>query len=123
MHSSAPPLWPPSDDAFLRLTTLDVSYNCLASDALQTLGDLPSLEHLDLSGNDLGALPSEVGPFSSLRKLVLANCGIDGAALLPLAPLPSLEELYMVRRAPCNTWNAFLPTAVVPATAHPSTPP
>jgi len=86
---------PLREDAFLRLSFLDASYNRLDGSALPPLGDLPSLAHLDLSGNDLGPLPDPVGGFPALRKLVLCNCGLDGQALLPLGPLPRLSELYL----------------------------
>ena len=83
------------DDAFLRLTMLDLSYNFLSAETLPALSELPSLAQLDLSGNTLGPLQPVLGPFPALLRLLVANCGLDGADLLPLSALPALQELYM----------------------------
>ena len=45
---------------FLKLKNLDLSYNNLSDTALLTLGTLPSLKELKLTGNNLVALPVEM---------------------------------------------------------------
>ena len=51
----------------------------MLSELPESIGDLASLEELNLHGNqELKALPSTIGSLSKLKKLVAADCGLSG---------------------------------------------
>ena len=59
------------------LEVLNLSYNGLDSDAILTLADLPRLRQLDVSRNELTALPADMSGFHSLQVLNFIACSIN----------------------------------------------
>ncbi len=58
------------------LLSLDLSDNGYTAFPAIVFAHLANLEFLDLSGNDLGSLPAELGHMSALRHLRLSNIGL-----------------------------------------------
>lgn len=56
---------------FARLEVLNLAYNALTVDAVASLAQLPCLRELDLTANQLNALPADWASFLELRRLVL----------------------------------------------------
>ena len=82
--------------SFLRLTTLNLSFNQLSAGELEGLGVLTSLERLDLSCNNLRRLPLSMRFLSSVRQLALENNKFEGGSvLLSLADMPQLAEVNL----------------------------
>jgi Leucine-rich repeat (LRR) protein len=76
------------------LQALDISYNKLTQESVLSLAYLPNLRELDLSGNNLMTLPSQMCLFSNLERLVLEhNKFSDNTIFHELALLPMLREL------------------------------
>ena len=78
------------------LEVLNLSYNGLDSDAILTLADLPRLRQLDVSRNELTALPADMSGFHSLQVL---NCDHNmlgtESCWYSLCLLPSLLSLSL----------------------------
>lgn len=76
------------------LQCLDLSYNKLTPDSILNLAILPNLRELDLSGNNLGTLPSQMDLFINLERLVLEHNKIsDNDIFIELSTLPKLRDL------------------------------
>ena len=81
---------------FEKLLFLDLSYNKLTHRSVQSLDTLPSLRELDLCGNNLRGLPSEMYRFYTLEKLLLDNNKIDDNGIFSvLCTVPNLRHLSM----------------------------
>jgi Leucine-rich repeat (LRR) protein len=82
---------------FYELRVLDISFNFIkATDILGAEAEwarLPSLQELDLSGNDFRKAPEAIGSFPSLRKLSLEYNQLTSECLKPLSALPVLQHL------------------------------
>ena len=89
-----------------RITGLDLAGLGLNGRIPPELGDLASLEHLNLSYNTLtGGIPSELGKLTNLRTLELAGNALTG----PIPPeLGGLEILFFLRLAG-NDFHGCLP--------------
>ncbi|XP_020238756.1 probable disease resistance protein At4g27220 [Cajanus cajan] len=79
------------------LTSLQALYlcKCMLED-IATVGEITSLEILNLEKSELRELPAEIGKLSNLRLLDLTDCSTLG--VIPcnvISSLTSLEELYM----------------------------
>jgi len=78
---------------FHALTSLDLSYNSLTLHSVQNLDFLPSLKELDLCGNNLCGLPSEMYRFIALEKLMLDNNKMDDNSIFNLlCTMPKLRQ-------------------------------
>ena len=76
------------------LQCLDLSYNKLIPDSVLSLSILPNLRELDLSGNNLITLPSQMNLFINLERLVLEHNKIsDNEIFIELSTLPKLRDL------------------------------
>lgn len=69
------------------LQVLDLSYNFLSVDSVKELTSIPSLTDLNLSGNDIPALPPDLSGFRVLRKLSLRRNRL-GQQYQPLPIIP-----------------------------------
>eukprot|EP00803_Ostreobium_quekettii_P006543 evm.model.scf_589.2 EVM.evm.TU.scf_589.2 scf_589:3095-8437(-) len=85
------------EGAFESLEVLDLSFNRLSADVLVSgnspLSRLPRLMELDISGNDLRALPLVLGPFPSLWKLKAQSNFLRSGVLRPLCALKRLRRV------------------------------
>ena len=87
---------PPELGDLSSLNMLDVSGNNLSGTIPPELGNLSSLEELYLFGNTLsGMIPPELGDLSSLKVLVLFGNALSGTIPPELGDLSNLEELYL----------------------------
>ncbi|KAL2327760.1 hypothetical protein Fmac_021187 [Flemingia macrophylla] len=79
------------------LTSLHALYLCKCMlENIATVGEITSLEILNLEKSELRELPAEIGQLSNLRLLDLTDCSSLG--VIPsnvISSLTSLEELYM----------------------------
>ncbi|TKY66610.1 Disease resistance protein [Spatholobus suberectus] len=79
------------------LTNLQALYLCKCMlEEIATVGEITSLEILNLEKSELRELPAEIGQLSNLRLLDLTDCSTLG--VIPrnmISSLTSLEELYM----------------------------
>ncbi|PRP77558.1 X-ray radiation resistance-associated protein 1-like [Planoprotostelium fungivorum] len=74
------------------LECLDLSYNKLNVESLESLSRLPKLYHLDLSFNDIKSLPHfDSEAFPSLNTLVLENNKLNRDSIIPLSTLNQLN--------------------------------
>ncbi len=79
---------------FNQLMYLDMSYNQLQYQCVEHLYDLPMLKELDLSGNALRHLPSDLFRFESLEKFILQYNKFDDNQLFrSFATMPALRYL------------------------------
>lgn len=79
---------------FENLLYLDLSYNSLTPEAVLELSAMPRLKEVDLSGNQLRALPADLSGFAVLEKLVLEyNKFDDNAVFVSIATIPNLRAL------------------------------
>lgn len=81
-------------ERFTSLQFLDLSYNRLSFSSTLSLGTLPSLRELNLSGNQLQKLPMMKGSFQSLEKINLENNKFEGSAVFEiLCDVPNLRDI------------------------------
>lgn len=59
--------------SFSLLEVLNLSYNALSSDAILALTEMPRLRQLDLSRNELTALPGDMSGFRTLQVKTAAD--------------------------------------------------
>lgn len=79
---------------FNRLLYLDLSYNRLSVESILSLSVLPMLKELDLCGNDLSALPSDLSNFQCLEKLLLEYNKFDNNRIFQiLSTLPNIRHI------------------------------
>lgn len=79
---------------FSRLMYLDLSYNRLSTESILALAGLPQLKELDLCGNDLTMLPSDLSNFYSLEKLLLEYNKFDNNRIFQiLSTLPNIRHI------------------------------
>ena len=113
--------------AFLKLSSLDLSFNMLSSHALAALSRLPALRTLDLTCNEIADIPAELAApphpgdapaFARLEALALGSNSLDGAAVAALSALPSLKVLLL----PKNRISALPapPSAAAPGALPPA---
>eukprot|EP01062_Namystynia_karyoxenos_P033421 TRINITY_DN2459_c2_g1_i1.p1 TRINITY_DN2459_c2_g1~~TRINITY_DN2459_c2_g1_i1.p1 ORF type:complete len:670 (+),score=195.34 TRINITY_DN2459_c2_g1_i1:70-2010(+) len=82
--------------AFQRLETLNLSFNALGTDSLDSLFELPCLVRLDLSCNDLVDLPHDLSRLENLRQLALENNRLEREQVFEaLGTLPQLQEVNL----------------------------
>ncbi|XP_057446714.1 disease resistance protein RPS2-like [Lotus japonicus] len=97
------PSLPPSLGLLTNLQSLSL-FKCMLED-ISIVGQIPTLEILNLENSELKELPAEIGEMTHLRLLYLTDCSTLGE--IPcnlLSSLTSLEELYMGN---CNIqWEA-----------------
>uniref|UniRef100_G1SER2 Glycoprotein Ib platelet subunit alpha n=1 Tax=Oryctolagus cuniculus TaxID=9986 RepID=G1SER2_RABIT len=106
---------PPLGPALPALTTLDVSYNQLASLSAGALDGLSQLRELCLQGNKLKALPPGLlAPMRQLRKLNLAENQLHELPPQLLAGLGYLNTLYLHRNWLRNIPNGFFGNLLLP---------
>ncbi|EDQ84981.1 uncharacterized protein MONBRDRAFT_29661 [Monosiga brevicollis MX1] len=87
------------------VTRLDLSHNKLSKTGLRALGTMPALRELDLTHNELRALPINLGEdnggrllFLQLRRLWLDDNQLHGPSVFQaLAPLPNLRHVTLER--------------------------
>lgn len=79
------------------LTNLQALYLCKCMlDDIATVGEITSLEILNLEKSELRELPAEIGQLSNLRLLDLTDCStLEVIPRNVISRLTSLEELYM----------------------------
>ena len=79
-----------------RVVWMQLRENNLAGPIPTELGNLASLERLDLSGNPLsGTIPAELGNLAHLRDLVLQNDALSGPIPAELGNLTNLRSLWL----------------------------
>jgi hypothetical protein len=84
------------NSGFSYLAVLDLSYNSLTVESIQSLHVLPGLRQLDLSGNGLTSLPSEMFQFKDLDKLILThNQFTDDKIFIILSYVPKLRHINL----------------------------
>ena len=81
------------------LEVLNLSFNGLGSEAVLALADLPVLRLLDLTKNELAALPADMTGFAQLQTLNCDDNRLGGRDSLwtSLATLPNLTALSLAR--------------------------
>lgn len=76
------------------LQILDLSYNKLTQDSIISLTTLTNLKELDLSGNNLLTLPTQLSLFVNLERLILEHNKLsDNEIFYSLSLIPNLREL------------------------------
>ena len=81
---------------FLSLKFLDLSYNSLSPGSISSLGCLKHLKELNLCGNFLTSLPTQMESFNVLEKLLLENNKFESADIFhSIADLPNLREVSL----------------------------
>ncbi len=76
------------------LRSLDISYNKLTQESVLALSMIQNLQELDLSGNNLMTLPSQLELFCNLERLALEHNKLSGNEIfLDLSRIPRLREL------------------------------
>jgi hypothetical protein len=77
---------------FPKLLSLDLSYNKIDTESIRSLYILPLLRDLDLSGNELPAIPRDLHHLRSLEKLILERNKLDDIDTFPiLSRLPQIR--------------------------------
>ena len=106
-----------SDEMFPELHTLHLSYNRIPKDHLFSLGNLKSLQVLNLASNNLGSLPMNLSFLQSLQELNLAanNFVSDAtrnagpAIFKALSTIPLLRKLNLSRNRFAEFHSELLP--------------
>ena len=83
---------------FDNLRTLDLSYNSLSEESVAALGAIATLKELDLCGNNMRMLPSDLAAssFVSLERLMLENNKFESSDVLTvLGCLPCLRHISL----------------------------
>ena len=84
------------DTGFDNLWYLDLSYNSLTIQSIQNLSTIQNLKELDLCGNELKFLPSEMFRFQNLDKLILEHNKFEDIRIFFLLSLiPNLRFLSL----------------------------
>lgn len=60
-------------DDFPQLETLNISYNKINFAGVQNLMNIKKLKSLDLTGNGLTAMPSDLAKFANIEELILTD--------------------------------------------------
>ena len=85
------------DQTSIRLRYLDISYNKLDGSLSSVFDYLPSMQHLDLSGNAfVGSFPSNTG-WLGIEFLAASSNSLTGAIPVGWPALSTFEEIPMVR--------------------------
>ena len=79
--------------SFVTLDTLNLAYNNICGEDINSLKPLPRLARLDLSGNPLLKLPRDLSQLDTLVQVAMERAGLDNCAVAALATLPNIEEL------------------------------
>ncbi len=83
-----------SEDIFVHLMALDLSFNRIDVKSIQSLYVLPVLRDLDLCGNELCELPLDMAAFTCLEKLLLERNKLqDPECMVILSTIPNLRIL------------------------------
>jgi Leucine-rich repeat (LRR) protein len=83
-------------EGFRNLQYLDMGYNALDSFALISLTLLPNLREVDLSGNNITDLPTQLSSFPALEKIVLDNNKIkDRSVFVTLGKIHNIREVSL----------------------------
>jgi hypothetical protein len=81
---------------YTHLQYLDMSYNRLSGESVLALTVLPVLRDLDLTGNELKTLPSNMSSFLTLERLVLEHNKLDDNNIFfELCQMPNLREVCL----------------------------
>jgi len=83
-------------NGFSMLHTLDLSYNAIGVEGVESLSHIETLQHLDLTYNPLEILPSPniMSNFFNLRSVKLGNNSFESdAILIALSHCPRLREV------------------------------
>jgi hypothetical protein len=79
---------------FPLLVIMDLSYNALRPESVAMLAQLARLRELDITCNELGALPDNLSAFGALEVLLAAHNGLQQPeCLLSLGRAPRLREV------------------------------
>jgi Leucine-rich repeat (LRR) protein len=83
-------------NGYFKLQYLDMSYNKLTLESIQSLEALPVLRDLDISGNDISRLPPYMDRFQSLERLIAEHNNMsDNSIFFDLCRMPKLRELSL----------------------------
>eukprot|EP01038_Epipyxis_sp_PR26KG_P013247 gene13247-17753_t len=91
---------------FHRLMYLDLSYNSLTVESIEQLDVLINLKELDMSGNNLEHLPSDMTKFIILEKIILDyNKFENNNIFIILSTIPNLRHVGLA-----NNFLSYIPT-------------
>uniref|UniRef100_A0ACD6AUF5 Uncharacterized protein n=1 Tax=Avena sativa TaxID=4498 RepID=A0ACD6AUF5_AVESA len=99
--------------ALTSLVQLDLQNTTLSGSIPDEIGELPSLQTLELAGNRLegnslsGTIPASLGNASSLRSLLLAQENLTGSIPETLGQIPNLNVLDL--RGVAEPWGSSVP--------------
>jgi Leucine-rich repeat (LRR) protein len=92
-------------NSFMKLETLNLSFNNIPSERINELSKLPCLRVLDLSGNELQTLPGDMSGFKQLTEFNLSSNTFSSESLaynpaeifLALSSIAKLNKLNLAR--------------------------
>ncbi|XP_022735517.1 receptor-like protein 12 [Durio zibethinus] len=92
------------------LKLLDLSAMSFSRELFESIGNLVSLERLDVSNAFFsgGGLPNSIGNLISLKDLELSNCNLSGSIPISLGNLSQLSYLYLSR----NFFSGSIPSSL-----------